>query len=90
MAHTIHNKDKLLTRIKKLQGQLNAVSSLVEKEEDCYKILQTLASCRGALNGLMGEIVEGHVMEHIVGADKKKNAKEAGTQLIQIMNSFWR
>jgi FrmR/RcnR family transcriptional regulator, repressor of rcnA expression len=90
MAHTTKSRDKLIARIKRLQGQLGSVSEALEREEDCYKVLQTLASARGALQGLMGEIVEGHIREHVVGAVNAKEAHEAGEQTIEIMKSFWK
>lgn len=90
MAHTSVGKDKLIARIKRLQGQLGAVSTSLENDEDCYKVLQTLASARGALQGLMGEIVEGHIRSHVVGAANAKEAQKAGEEIVEIMRSFWK
>ena len=72
------------------RGQLEAVSELIEKEEDCYKVMQVLSSCRGALNGLMGDVIEGHIAEHIVQADNKNMATQAGAEVIDILKSFWK
>jgi DNA-binding FrmR family transcriptional regulator len=90
MAHTQQNKEKILARIKRLQGQLNSVAGSIESGEDCYKVLQTLASARGALQGLMGEIVEGHIRDHVVNAKNSKDAGVAGEETIEIMKSFWK
>jgi DNA-binding FrmR family transcriptional regulator len=90
MAHTIKGQKKLLDRLKRLQGQLNSVQTSLEKEDECYKILQTLASARGALNGLMGEIVEEHLREHIVNAKTTKDAGKAGEETVEILKSFWK
>jgi len=90
MAHTISDKKKILTRVNRLKGQLDALSKAVEAEHDCYKIMQLLASCRGALNGLMGDIINNHIREHIVAAANKKDAARAGDELIEIMESFWK
>jgi len=90
MPHTIREKNKILARVNRIKGQLDAFSKAIEAEGECYQIMQLLASCRGALNGLMGEVIEGHVREHIVEAENKKMATEAGEELIEIMQSFWR
>ncbi len=90
MAHTNREKDKLLARIKKLQGQLNSVSQALDEGQECYQVLQTLSSARGALQGLMGEIVDGHIRSHVVGAKNTKDAGEAGEQIIEIIKSFWK
>nr|BFD67502.1 metal/formaldehyde-sensitive transcriptional repressor [Bdellovibrio sp. HAGR004] len=87
--HTIRDKKKVITRIKRIQGQLSALQNSIEAEEDdCYKVMQLLASCRGALNGLMGDIVNGHIKDHIVLASNKQDAAEAGDELIQVLGSF--
>jgi DNA-binding FrmR family transcriptional regulator len=90
MAHTQQQKDKILARIKKLQGQLGSVASAIESEADCYKVLQILASSRGALQGLMGEIVEGHIRDHVVNAKNSKEATLAAEETVEIMKSFWK
>ncbi len=88
MAHTIHDKSKILARANRIKGQLDAFSKAIEAEQDEYQVMQLLASCRGALNGLIGEILEGHIREHIVDAKDKKLAAEAGEELIDIVRSF--
>lgn len=90
MAHTIRDKKKILARINRLKGQLEAFSQAIENEKDCYQVMQLLSSCRGALNGLMGDLVEDHIREHIVKAETKKNAATSGEEVIEIMRSFWK
>jgi len=90
MAHTIHDQKRINARINRLKGQLGKVSESIEAGKDCYEVLQLLASCRGALNGLMGDILEGHIREHIVSATNKQEATKSGEELIEVMKSFWK
>lgn len=90
MAHTIREKSKVLARVNRIKGQLEAFAKAIDSEQDCYQVMQLLSSCRGALNGLMGDIVEGHIREHIVEAENKKMAAQAGEDLVEIMKSFWK
>lgn len=90
MAHTIREKSKILARVNRIKGQLEAFAKAIESEQDCYQVMQLLSSCRGALNGLMGDVVEGHIREHIVEAENKKMAAESGEDLVEIMKSFWK
>ena len=90
MAHTIREKTKVLARVNRIKGQLEAFAKAIQSEQDCYQVMQLLSSCRGALNGLMGDIVEGHIREHIVDAENKKLAAESGEDLVEIMKSFWK
>ncbi len=66
--HTIHDKKNLVNRVRRIQGQLSGIEKLLEagRDEDYAVILQTVASSRGALNGLMSELIEGHLREHVL------------------------
>ncbi|MBH3461344.1 MULTISPECIES: metal/formaldehyde-sensitive transcriptional repressor [Pseudomonas] len=66
MAHTLKNKKSLLTRVRKIKGQAGALEKALEQEKDCLAILQQIAAVRGAVNGLMAEVMEGHIREHLV------------------------
>ncbi len=54
MSHTIRNKEKLLARIRRLKGQMEAVERALDDSKPCGEVLQLLASVRGALSGLTG------------------------------------
>ena len=69
MAHTLKGKTQLLTRIRKIKGQAAALESALEQERECLAILQQIAAIRGAVNGLMAEVMEGHIREHL-GAEE--------------------
>lgn len=90
MAHTIHDKSKLLARISRIQGQLGAVAREIEEESECSDILRTVAACRGALNGLMSELIEGHIRHHVVDPSKRPSREQvkAVTQLLGVVKSY--
>lgn len=82
MAHTLKGKKQLLTRIRKIKGQAAALESALEQERECLAILQQIAAIRGAVNGLMAEVMEGHIREHL-GA-KELDAAQRQQELDQI------
>jgi len=90
MGHTTQAKNKLINRIKRIRGQLNAVETALEHDADCSAVLQTLAACRGGLNGLMVEIVEGHIRFHIVDPDKRPSTDQAKAthELIDVLRAY--
>ena len=90
MAHSRKDKKQLLTRINRIKGQLDSASKLIGAEGDCYKVMQVLASCRGALNGLMLDLVDGHIHSHVVTAKTKRAASRAGREVTGILRSFWK
>ena len=69
MPHTIKDKRKLLSRVRRIKGQTSALEDALERGSDCSAILQQIAAIRGAVNGLMAEVLEGHIREHL-GVDE--------------------
>ena len=90
MAHTIDNKDKLLARIRRIRGQVNAIEKGLEEDGDCSDLLNVVASTRGALNGLMSELIEGHVMEHVLDYGRKPSREQskAADQLLSVIKTY--
>jgi DNA-binding FrmR family transcriptional regulator len=88
--HTVRDRAKLLNRIRRIGGQVNAIEGLLEKEADCEKVLQTIAACRGAIDGLMAEVLEDHVRFHVVGpdVDPRSDRAQAGEQVIDLIRSY--
>lgn len=68
MGHTIREKTKLLNRVRRLRGQVEAIERALEEEEGCTKLLQLVASVRGAINGLIAEVIEDHIEDHVAAA----------------------
>lgn len=90
MVHTIRDRAKLLNRVRRIRGQVSAIEGLLEEEADCERVLQTIAACRGAINGLMAEVVEDHVRFHVVGPDVDPTSEQAqaAEQLLDLVRSY--
>ncbi|MBW6421179.1 Ni(II)/Co(II)-sensing transcriptional repressor DmeR [Rhizobium sp. XQZ8] len=90
MAHTIREKTKLLARVRRLKGQMEAVERALEAERPCGEVLQLLASIRGALNGLTGEVMEDHLHEHVVHAADETERAQAAQELAEVLRTYMR
>jgi DNA-binding FrmR family transcriptional regulator len=90
MAHTIRDKDRLLNRVRRVRGQIEAVERLLENESECEEILQQIAACRGSINGLMSEVLEGHIRFHLVERRHKHKSRNstAVDDVISIAKSY--
>ncbi|HUE12770.1 MAG TPA: metal/formaldehyde-sensitive transcriptional repressor [Planctomycetaceae bacterium] len=90
MAHTIRDKKKLLNRVRRIRGQIDAVETALEDEQECSKILLTVAACRGAMNSLMAEIIEGHIRHHVVDPDRQPTSGRAmaAQELIDVVRAY--
>lgn len=89
MSHTNSDK-KLLARVKRLKGQLEAVERALESEAPCGEILNLVASVRGAVNGLTVELIEGHIREHISNPDTDSDTArgQGASDLIQVIRTY--
>jgi DNA-binding FrmR family transcriptional regulator len=65
MSHTIHEKTKLLGRVRRIRGQVEALEHALEDERGCTAVMQQIAAVRGAINGLMAEVIEDHIHVHV-------------------------
>jgi DNA-binding FrmR family transcriptional regulator len=90
VAHLKRDREKLQARIKRIRGQLNAVEAALTDDDDCSKVLMTLAACHGALNGLMVEILEGHIRDHVLDPDQRPDSKraQATAELIDVIRTY--
>ncbi|MDR3514781.1 MAG: metal/formaldehyde-sensitive transcriptional repressor [Azospirillaceae bacterium] len=92
MSHTTKRKETLLARVRRLRGQVEAIERALEAEAECDKVLHLLAGARGAMAGLMAEVVEDHVLGHLVDSEKHPDAldQDAAAQLIDVVRTYLR
>jgi DNA-binding FrmR family transcriptional regulator len=69
MAHTQEEKKRLLNRVRRIMGQVGAIQKALEQESECSDVLHNISACRGAMDALMAEVIEGHVRFHILPAN---------------------
>ncbi len=82
-------KQKLLSRIKRLGGQVSAVERAVTDGDECADILMLLAAIRGGVNSLMAEILEDHVRLHITHPQRGSQSPEELTEdLISLVRAY--
>ena len=88
--HTVREKQKLLARVRRLKGQVEAIERALEGEAGCEQVLHLIAGARGAMAGLMAEVVEDHVRTHLVDVGKYPAAldKDAVEQLLDVVRSY--
>jgi|SRR5579871_5055712 len=90
LGHSVREKQKLLNRIRRIEGQVVAAHDAIEADAECERALHILAACRGAINALMAEILEDHVRYHVIAPDAAPDAHErlAAEQLVDIVKSY--
>ncbi len=90
MSHTIRDKQKLLARARRIRGQVEAVGRALENEAGCEEVMHLIAAARGAMAGLMAEVVEDHVRTHLVDGDRFPGALnvEAADRLLDVIRAY--
>jgi DNA-binding FrmR family transcriptional regulator len=90
MTHTVREKNKLLSRVRRIRGQVEAIERALDSEAGCEKVMHLLVSARAAMAGLMSEVIEDHVHTHLVDASKHPGAldEEAAEQLLAVVRSY--
>ena len=66
MAHTTEEKKKLLNRVRRIKGQVAAIEKTLDRDGECAEVLHNIAVCRGAMDALMAEVIEGHIRFHVL------------------------
>ena len=88
--HTSRERDKLIARVRRIRGQIEGIERAIVEEKGCYEVLQTVTAARGALNGLVAEMIEDHVRFHVMDPDEKVSAKRAraADELVDIVRAY--
>lgn len=63
MPHSPQEKKRVLARVRRIRGQCDALDRALEAGAECAPVLQQIAAIRGAVNGLMSEVMEAHLRE---------------------------
>lgn len=86
MSHIHANPKPLVTRIKRMRGQLDAVERSILGDGECGEVLQQLTAVRGALNGLILQLMEDHLRAHV--AEGLEDADAELAPVLQVLKSY--
>jgi len=90
MTHVTSEKTKLLNRLKRIRGQLEAIERAVNEDDECGRVLQQATACRGAMDGFIAEVIEDHIREHMVDPAAPKNDPrvQAAEELVAVVHAY--
>jgi DNA-binding FrmR family transcriptional regulator len=90
IGHVAREKAKLLNRLKRLRGQIEAIERAVDADNECAAVLQQATACRGALDGFIAEVIEDHIREHMVNPKDSRESPQAAAaeELIDIVHRY--
>jgi FrmR/RcnR family transcriptional regulator, repressor of frmRAB operon len=90
MSHTQAEKKQLLNRVRRIMGQVAAIERALQEESDCSELLHTISACRGAMDSLMAEVIEGHIRFHVLSPDGAVTSeqKRAADDLVSALHAY--
>ncbi|MFC5740006.1 metal/formaldehyde-sensitive transcriptional repressor [Dyella tabacisoli] len=88
MGHTVANKSKLIARVRRIKGQVDALERGLSEERGCAETLQQIAAVRGAINGLMGEVLEGHLRTHVADPNADAEHQQEMEDVLKVLRSY--
>jgi DNA-binding FrmR family transcriptional regulator len=90
MTHVKTEKVKLLHRLRRIRGQIEAIERAVDADSECARVLQQATACRGAMDGFIAEVIEDHIRQHVVdpAAAKGDLRVQAAEELVAIVHSY--
>jgi DNA-binding FrmR family transcriptional regulator len=88
MSHTNREKLKLLNRVKRVRGQIEAIERALEDEQGCADVLHLIVAARGALSGLMSEVIEDHIRLHVVDPARDSERSRGAEELIEVVQAY--
>lgn len=65
MGHVKETSSDLIARVRRIAGQVAAVERELTNDASCETVLHRVAAVRGAVNGLMDEIIAEHLQAHV-------------------------
>jgi DNA-binding FrmR family transcriptional regulator len=90
MSHTVEEKRRLLNRVRRILGQVAAIEKALDQEAECSDVLHNISACRGAMDALMAEVIEGHIRFHILPANGRATADQtrAADDLVAALRAY--
>lgn len=90
MSHAQKNREKLIVRARRIRGQIDALERALTEEQECADILRLITSARGAMNGLMVELLEDQIRFHLLDPSQKASMEQAlaADGLIETIRSY--
>ncbi|MBA3331238.1 MAG: metal-sensitive transcriptional regulator [Actinobacteria bacterium] len=92
MSHGyVSDKDALVKRLHRIEGQVRGVERMVEEERYCIDILTQIGAVSTALDSVAVKLLEDHVSHCVTGALASGDAavaEEKGRELLEAVQRF--
>ncbi|HHW55960.1 MAG: metal-sensitive transcriptional regulator [bacterium] len=89
MAHGyIGDKENLLSRLRKIEGQVRGIQRMIDEDRYCVDILTQIAAIKQALNKVSIALLEGHTKGCVADAIQHGHGDERIEELMKVIFRF--
>jgi len=89
MSHLLEDNADLVARVRRIAGQVGAVERALQNGAGCAEVLHLAAAVRGAVNGLMDEVIAAHLDAHVARPGLDDADRAAGAEeLLQVIRRY--
>jgi DNA-binding FrmR family transcriptional regulator len=61
LCGTDQDKERVVKRLRRIEGQVRGLSTMVEQDKDCIDVLRQINSVTGALRGVWTQVIGDHL-----------------------------
>jgi DNA-binding FrmR family transcriptional regulator len=90
MSHLAKDSPKLLSRVRRIKGQVEGIERALDGNKDCAEVLRQIAAVRGAISSLMATVIENHIAMHVANPNIRQQAKraEGARELVEVIRTY--
>jgi DNA-binding FrmR family transcriptional regulator len=88
MSSKEEHQRALITRLKRVEGQIRGIQGMIEKGAECEAIAQQLAAARKALDRSFYEMIACSVMQEVDSSKDLAGARRAGARTASLLAKY--
>lgn len=81
-------KEKMLKRLKRIEGQVRGIQKMIEEDRYCVDILIQISAIESALKQVGFSVTERHMNHCVSDAIRKGEGEESITELMKVLRQF--
>ena len=83
-------KDQLLTRLKRIEGQVRGIEGMVQEDRYCIDVITQISAVQAALDKVALGLLDGHVAHCVVGGHGPGTDEERTAELMSAVGRLLR
>lgn len=84
------HKDAVVKRLRRIEGQVRGVESMIEDDRYCIDIVTQIAAARAALSRVEADLLRGHIGHCVHRAMKSGDSAEQARVVDELVQAFGR